>query len=146
MLHLDFLSLDRVAGEEVVGSWNKEGGFLVFFFRIFCLVFVISSIPERDKQHFQGEKKKSCYQKAKKGESFTFPCIPFPHLSSSPHLSSLPHGFSFHLSFWFIFSHSAFPLCPSCPICNWPHLSSTVWKIGLFFFLNIYKPFLDLSS
>lgn len=120
-----------MAGEEVVGSGDKEG-FLVFFFfsfflGFFCLVFVISSIPERDKQHFQGEKKKSCYQKAKKGESFTFPCIPFPHCSGSPRLPSLPKAFILP-SFWFVFSHSAFPLCPSCPITSWPYLPSSYGK------------------
>lgn len=76
-----------------MGSGGKEGGlfglevFLVFvfiFLGFFCLVFVISSIPERDKQHFQGEKKKSCYQTAKKGESFPFPCVPFPTSSPPP--------------------------------------------------------------
>lgn len=47
-----------------MGSRGKEGGlfgsgvFVLIFFRIFLFGFcVISSIPERDKQHFQGEKK-----------------------------------------------------------------------------------------
>lgn len=46
-----------------MGSRGKESGlfgsgvFVLIFLGFFCLVFVISSIPERDKQHFQGEKK-----------------------------------------------------------------------------------------
>lgn len=59
-----------------MGSGGKEGGlfglevFLVFvfiFLGFFCLVFVISSIPERDKQHFQGEKKKIMLSDSKEG-------------------------------------------------------------------------------
>lgn len=61
-----------MAGEEVVGSGDKEGflgvfSFLFFFFLgFFCLVFVISSIPERDKQHFQGEKKNHVIRKQRR--------------------------------------------------------------------------------
>lgn len=102
--------------------------FCFSIFRIFCLVFVISSIPERDKQHFQGEKKKSCYQKAKKGESSTFPC--FRLLAVLAHLGSLL--FPAAPLVLVVFSHSAFPLCPSCPVSNWPHMPSLCGKWAFF--------------
>lgn len=88
------------------------------------MVFVISSIPERDKQHFQGEKKKSCYQKAKKGENFTFPCILFPHWPSPLRLPSLPRGFhsAFRFGLFSVILLSPFVLPawfligPTCPL------------------------------
>lgn len=124
LLHLDFLSLDRVAGEEVVGSWDKEGVLFCFlnFLGFFCLVFVISSIPERDKQHFQGEKKNHVIRKQRRVRASHFHVSLFP--TAPAHLVFLlfPHGLHSVFSFWFVFSHSAFLLCPSCLISNWPHL------------------------
>lgn len=57
------------------------------------MVFVISSIPERDKQHFQGEKKNHVIRKQRRVRASHFHVSFFPYRSSPPHLPSLPHGF-----------------------------------------------------
>lgn len=88
-----------MAGEEVVGSWDKEGVFVfVLIFRIFCLVFVISSIPERDKQHFQGEKKNHVIRKQRRVRAPHFR-VSLPRRAGSPRPLLFPVA-SIRLSFW----------------------------------------------
>lgn len=79
-----------------MGSWNKEDVcvyvcVLIFILGFFCLVFVIPSIPERDKQHFQGEEKNHVIRKQRRVRASHF------HVSLPPALAylifSVPRGF-----------------------------------------------------
>lgn len=128
MLHLDFLSLDRVAGKRWWDLGARKVVCLVWgfvfcfnFFRIFCLVFVISSIPERDKQHFQGEKNNHVIRQQRRVRA-SHPHVSFPTSSPPASLASSWLSLVFHFDLFSGIPLSPFVLPawfligPSCPL------------------------------
>lgn len=100
-------------------------GFFLNFLGFFCLVFVISSIPERDKQHFQGEKKNHVIRKQRRVRASHFHVSLFP-TTLAPLISLLfpvafIPSFRFDLSSVILLSPFVLParflIGPTCPLC-----------------------------
>lgn len=112
-------------------------GFFFNFLGFFCLVFVISSIPERDKQHFQGEKKNHVIRKQRRVRASHFHVSLFP-TTLAPLISLLfpvafIPSFRFDLSSVILLSPFVLParflIGPTCP----------VWEIGIFWIRLFFR-------